>query len=214
MDVPVSVTKSGNFLTTPPDNHSVAKSQLADRGSFWPSEPIFDHVVGIVLVFSQVIPRSAFEFFTVHCKQLCPRIFSSRSPIARHHCSYRPECNAVAAIAGGNELTLGVLANVRQAVGRGDDLSRPTMIYTRLRNYFFQANEQARVSSLRVALLTCLVVLPAEHDVIEAGPFIDPQIIVRISRIPKDGFRNRPGWDLGAERIAGVEREFSLEKRR
>ena len=153
--------------------------------SFWSSEPIFDHVVGIILVFSQIIPRSAFNFFPVHCKQLGPWIFSSRSPVARHHCRYGAECNAVTAIAGSNELPLGILANVRQAVGRGDDLSRPTMIYTRLWNYFFQASEQARISSLRVALLACLVILPAEHDVIKAASFINSQVIVRISRIPK-----------------------------
>ena len=87
------------------------------------------------------------------------------------------------------------------------------MIYTRLWNYFFQASEQPHISSFRISLLACLVILPAEHDVIEAAAFIDSQIIVRISRIPKDAFRNCPDWDLGAERIARIEREFCLQKR-
>src|SRR5436190_4088585 len=156
VDVAVRITESGNFLPTPTDNHSVARSQLADRRSFGPSEPVFDHVVRIILVFSQIIPRSALNFFPVHCKQLCPWIFCSRSPVARHHCRYGPERNAVAAITSRHKLPLGVFADVRQAVGRGDDLSRPTMIYTRLLNYFFQASEQACIRSLRVSFLACL----------------------------------------------------------
>ena len=88
------------------------------------------------------------------------------------------------------------------------------MINTRPWNYLFQTSEQARISPFRVFFLASLVIFPAEHDVIEAAAFIDSQIIVRLSRIPKEGFRNCPDWDSGAEDVAGIQRKFCLEKRR
>src|SRR5262249_24420957 len=169
---------------------------------------------GIILVFSQIIPRCAFDFFPVHSKQLGPRISSFYTPIARHHCRYSSKGDAVAAIGGRHKLTFSIHADVRQAVRATNNLSRPAMINTRVRNDLFQASEQANKRLVGISFLACLVIFPAEHDVIEATAFIDSQVIVRLSRIPKEGFWNCPGWDSGTENVTSIKRQFCLEQRR
>src|SRR5512133_2925042 len=201
MDISIKVAESGNFLPTPTNDHSFARSYLADGISFGASKPILNHVIGIILVFFQIIPRSAFDLFPIDGKQPHPRIFLSRNPVACHHRRNCPEGHAVTAITSRHKLPLGIFPDVRQAIGTTNNLSRPTMINTRRWNYFFQASEQARISSCRVSVLARLVIFPAEDDVIEATAFIDSQIIVRLSRIPKDGFRNCADWHSGAEDI-------------
>jgi hypothetical protein len=65
------------------------------------------------------------------------------------------------------------------------------MIYTRLWNYFFQASEQPHVA-LFVFLSGRSCDPPRRTRRNRAAASIDSQIIVRISRIPKDAFRNCP----------------------
>src|SRR5260370_12851039 len=87
------------------------------------------------------------------------------------------------------------------------------MIDVRFRNDFFQSLPQAYVSLLRFLLLPGLMILASIDDVIEAGIPIDPEVIVRITRIPKKRFRNGTRWHAGPERIARVQGELCLEKR-
>jgi hypothetical protein len=45
------------------DDHSLAPFQLANGIGFGTCDPILDHVVGIILVLSEIIPRCALDLF-------------------------------------------------------------------------------------------------------------------------------------------------------
>ena len=123
MKVPVAIAENGTFLSSRTDHHPLATFNLPNRLSFGPGYPILDHVIRIVLVFSDIIPCSAFDFFSVNGKEIRPRVFSSGNPVARHHGRYGSKRDAVAAIPGGHKLVFGIFANVRQTVRRTDYLS-------------------------------------------------------------------------------------------
>src|SRR4029079_5130677 len=154
------------------------------------SEPIFDHVVGIILVFSQIIPCSAFDFFPVHGKQLRPWIFSRCPQTAPHHRCHSSECNPVSAIARGDELPFGVLSDIRQAIRSGNNLPRPAMIYMRLGDDLFQSLPQSDIGLLGLLLLSGLMIFTTVDDVIEPVMSIDSQIVVRITCVPEKRFWN------------------------
>ena len=84
------------------------------------------------------------------------------------------------------------------------------MIDVCLRDDLFQSRQQPGISLCGRFLLPCLVIFTAVHDVIEAAMSIDPQVIVRLSRIPEKRFRYRARGDSSAERVAGIERKFCL----
>src|SRR5207247_819438 len=91
-------------------------------------EPIANHVVRIIFVLADVVPRGAAEnFFPSRIEELAPRILAPDHAIGGHHSGERAERQPVAGESGAGELPLGGLADVRQTVRRFDYLPRPAM---------------------------------------------------------------------------------------
>src|SRR5438477_2637983 len=135
----VCVAISGDFFPARLNNRSLARFKVAHRIASGARESVFDQVVGIIFVLSEVIPSGSLDLYSVDCKQITPWTLSSGRPIPCHDCRNGSKGNAVAAKSGGNKLTLGVLSDVRQAIRRGNDLPGPPMLDLRCRHDFFQS---------------------------------------------------------------------------
>ena len=63
-----------------------------------------------------------------HAEQIRPGILAFEVSIASHHARERAEREAIAGETGGDELALGMLADVRQAIVGFDDLAEPAIL--------------------------------------------------------------------------------------
>ena len=66
------------------DDHSLAPFQLANGIGFGTCDPILDHVVGIILVLSEIIPRCALDLFSIDGKQIAPRVYLNDQQLDRN----------------------------------------------------------------------------------------------------------------------------------
>ena len=137
-----------------------------------------------------------------------------RHVIGEHHGRQRAERHTVARETGGDELPLGVLADVGKAVVGLDDLSRPSMrdadVRQQLLDPLFEPVEALR----RFFDLPGLVILAAEDDEVMIVTAIDTQVVVRIAGVPEERFRHRAARYPSADDVGAVGRELGLQQRR
>ena len=101
-------------------------------------------------------------------EQLAPWVLPAEYPIGRHHGCDGSERQAVAAESCRGELMRGRVADVRQTVGRLDDLTGPVMGKFESRNELPHHVFESPVAVGRISGLAGLVILSAEDHVIVA----------------------------------------------
>ena len=125
----------------------------------------------------------------------------------------RPERQAVAGVASRRVLMVGASPDVRQAIGRLDDLAGPAMRQLDARNDRRQTLFEAPIAGLRVVLLAGLVILAAEDHDVEVPVRLDAQVVVRIVGIPPQRVGHLAFRHPSGDHVAGVQREFRLKER-
>src|SRR5262245_18997348 len=113
------------------DVHHASRSarHRALRQCLGAGESVADHVIRIVLVLADIVPRGAHDLLASRIEKLAPRILAADDAIGSHHRREGTEGQTVAAESGASELAVGGLANIRQPVRRFDDLPRPAVSY-------------------------------------------------------------------------------------
>ena len=63
-----AIPKCRNFLQSRTDDHALATFYFANRLAFSARQSVFEHVVGVILIFFYVVPRSALDLLSVKRK--------------------------------------------------------------------------------------------------------------------------------------------------
>ena len=202
-----------HFLAVALDDRALSALDRAQRLAVGPGEPVANHVVGIVRVLLDVVPQAPAECRPVGRKQLRPRVLAPQNRIGHHHPGQGTEGQAVPGETGGDELMVGCAADVRQAVGRLDDLARPPVRDLHARNPGAQRLLQARVAGLRVRGLTGLVILATEDDEVIGAMRVQPDVVIRVVRIPEQGVGDRALRHATRNHVTGIQGQLRLEQR-
>ena len=108
-------------------------------------------------------------------EQVSPGIRSPEDGVRDHDARHRPERQAIAGVSGGRVLMLRAVPDVRQAVGRFDDLAGPAMRVPPEAGSRRGA-PRAGDSRPRIAVLPGLVVLTAEDDDVKVAMWLDAKV--------------------------------------
>src|SRR5438270_6693210 len=162
------------LLAVQMENLPRAAAHRTQRSPFGAGESIADEVIRIVLVLADVIPERAENLRAARLEQIGPRIAASEHAVGGHHPRQRAERHAVAGISGAGELMVRRLADVRQAVGRFNHLSRPAMRDADAADHHFERAFEPFEAAVGVARLPGLVVLSAEDDDVLASARLEP----------------------------------------
>src|SRR5690349_7872992 len=112
----VLVAKHGDAFAVELDDPPFAATDRSQRLRVGTQESIAQHVVRIVDVLLQVIPRAADDLLPSWIEQLAPGVLAPFDPVPGHHPRERAECHAVARVAGRHELPFRRLSDKRQSV--------------------------------------------------------------------------------------------------
>jgi hypothetical protein len=104
-DPPIVVAVGCDALAAKIDDPALAALQFPERGGIRAGDPIPHHVVGVVDVFLDVVPRAATDLRSADVEQFRPRVLQPQGGISRHHPGQRAESRPVAGEAGSGELT-------------------------------------------------------------------------------------------------------------
>ncbi len=105
-------------------------------------------------------------------------------------------------------------ADVRQAIGRLDDLPRPSVAQGDRRQHRRHGRLEARIAVAGIRFLTGLVIFAAENHQIVIPMWLDAQVVIRTRRVPEQRVRHHAFCHPSGDDVAGVERELRLEQRR
>ena len=124
----------------------------------------------------------------------------------------RAERQAIAGVSGRRVLMVRALADVREAIGRLDDLTRPAMRQFDVRNDGSELLFEAPIARLRILLLPGLVVFAAEDHHVMVPVRLDAKELVGVSRVPPECVGHDAARDTPGDHVAGVQRQLRLKQ--
>ena len=83
-------------------------------------------------------------------------------------------------------MILGCLPDVRQAIRRLDDLTRPAVRHFDVRDDRLERLREPVVARARIGRLSGFVILAAEDYQVVLAVRVDPKVMIRIRSIPED----------------------------
>jgi len=186
----VLVAVCGRARTVHVEHLSFSAPQHTKRGALRRGKPIADHVVQVVRVLFDVIPRAAAKLGAIRGEEISPGVGPAHYGVARHHRGNGAEGHAVAGKPGRYKLSLRGFADVGEPVICLDHLARPSVGEREPGQQRVRHRLERRVARAGVIHLTGLVILAAQNGEVIPRPPLDAQVVVRVGRVPVQSLRD------------------------